>query len=255
MKGYRLIGIPLVMALSLDCVGEGVDTAPESMSNCRYSSDRDFASAGYRIFHRLPAECPVPVIARVPYFSLSQQYSATIRGPLYDADEVRTTIFNDAFQVVARFTGFFQPEGGFDRANVGGQYQAGTVPVTINEIRTDHAVNSIFPENGQAIVFLDYEGTAVVIYASMTVEEGEVFTLTANVESEQFIAPYTYQWFQDGNEVQAPSSSSTYTGAIFGSGRTVAFRVEVTDATGQTAMARHRIDVPARCPDPPCAAQ
>ena len=104
-------------------------------------------------------------------------------------------------------------------------------------------------------VDLTYKGTALGALAPGTVSEGEVFTLWVYPEGNQLIEPIQYQWYKDEQPYGDPTTSNSMSAQIFGSGITVVFRVQGTDANAQVAEAKRWVNVPANCQNPPCPEQ
>lgn len=236
------------------CVGEGIDTSV-TRSNCPWRSSGDFAGAGYRIFHQVPSYCPQDVIVRSPWQPSSAYYSATITGPLNGSTVLTTTFYNASYQQVHERVDVFQPVGGEARVNPADYYPAATISVALGQERADHAVS--FPDgiSGNAEVDLTYKGTAIIAVVPSSVAEGEVFTLQVYPEGNELVEPITYQWFKDEAVLGDPTTSNSITAQIFGSGITVTFRVQATDATGRVTAATKRVNVPANCQNPPCPVQ
>lgn len=240
------------------CAGEGVDVQ-YTRSNCPWSATSDFASAGFRLYHQLPSTCPWPHFysdAR-RYASANTYYSAIVTAPYEtNAATLSTSFFNDRLQQLQGAPSVvFRETNSSLEAQPQGYYQAATVFVAYGETRTDYAQSIPYPGSGYGEVRLTYVGTPVVIVASREVAEHESFTLLADVASS--FEPVSYAWYQDDvlvSEVQSSQSSNQYTTALVGSGMTVVFRVEVTNANNQVMSAKHRVDVPAKCGNPPCPA-
>lgn len=138
------------------------------------------------------------------------------------------------------------------RAHVYGDYPAATVPVTLGQQRSDYATSFVSQVSGDAEVQLTYRGTALYALAPSTVSEGEEFTLWVYAQGNQLIEPIQYQWFKDEQPFGDPTTSNSITARIFGSGMTVVFRVQATDATGQVSETKKWVNVPANCHNPPC---
>ena len=236
------------------CVGEGIDTTV-TRSNCPWRSSANFRDAGYNLSHQVPSYCPLDVIVRSPWQASQAYYSATVTGPLDGSTVLTTTFFNDAYQRVHEHWAVFQPYGDEARAYPNDYYPAATISVGFGQLRADHAVS--FPDGiaGNAEVDLTYRGTSIVAIAPGTVAEGEVFTLQVYPEGNQLVEPITYQWFKDEAPLGDPTTSNTITAQIYGSGITVVFRVQATDAIGQISDAKDRVNVPANCQNPPCPEQ
>ncbi len=241
-------------ALAIACAGEGIDTT-YTHSNCPWRSTTDFAGAGYRIFHQVPSYCPLDVIVRSPWKSASAYYSAIVTGPVGGSTSLGTTFYNDSYVFRSSRTDLFEENVDEARAYASGYYPAATVPVSLGQQRSDHAVS--FPDgtSGNAEVDLTYKGTSIVAIAPGSVAEGEVFTLQVYPEGNQLVEPITYQWFKDEVPFGDPTTSNTTPAQIFGSGITVVFRAHATDAVGQVSDAKRRVYVPANCQNPPCPEQ
>jgi len=166
-----------------------------------------------------------------------------------------TTFYNANFAFLNRIAVPFVNFGGQWRADPQGNYTAGTVRVGLNQQLTDHAVSFAESQSGQGEVDLTYKGTGIRTNLPSSVEEGQVFNLQVAPQGDILVEPIVYQWFKEGQALGDPTTSQTLSTQIFGSGMTVVFLVEATDAIGQVTQATGRVNVPANCGNPPCPEQ
>lgn len=125
----------------------------------------------------------------------------------------------------------------------------------LGQIRSDHALTFEPGVPGTAEVDLTYRGTGIRAVVPQSVQEGQQFTLQVAPQGGILVEPIVYQWFKDGQALGDPTTSHSFSTQIFGSGMTVVFTVEATDAIGQVSNAKGWVSVPANCGNPPCPEQ
>jgi hypothetical protein len=199
--------------------------------------------------------CPIPVVVRFHWTSHQEYYLATVTAPYDAATTLRTGFYNANASRLESISAVFFRAGSVDRADVDGYYTAATVPVQINEIKTDFAVNTTNPFYGDAIVDLSYQGTDVTIVANRTAVAGEPFTLDAVHQGDTSVPPFEYRWYQDEQPLGKGPMGSRLTVVLTDIGTTVAFKVEVTDANGLKTIAKRTVDVVETCTSPSCETQ
>ena len=204
------------------------------------------------VFHHAPSYCPVDV---PPNSSRTVYYAAIVTGPVDDAEYMHTTIFNANYISQRQITAFFHLSGGGWRADPSGNYPAATVTVLLNQENSDHAVSFVENRSESAELDLTYRGTALVAVMPQSLEEGQQFNLQVAPQGNILVEPIEYQWFRGNQPLGDPTTSHSFSTQIFGSGMTVVFRVEGTDAIGQVSSAKGWVSVPANCGNPPCPEQ